>query len=134
MGNSSAQNTCSTHITQNKVDPASTDQEDGRLAMSESGSAAVNSAHRPATHALPDDAVREAPAALSLPGERAGAPTSKRCIPLFASVVRCPGRRPGHVCVSVPVSGFFRVCAMGHTQLPTSSTIFRRFVKGCLPD
>lgn len=59
---------------------------------------------------------------------------SKRCIPLFASVVKCPGRRPGHVCVNAPVSGFFRVCAVGHTQLPTSSSIFRRFVKGHLPD
>lgn len=59
---------------------------------------------------------------------------SKRCSPLFAGVISCPGRMPGHVCVDVPVSGFFRVCAVGHTQLPTSSTIFRHFVKGHLPD
>lgn len=132
MGNNSAQNTCSTHLTQNKVGPASIDQEDGHLTMSERSSATSNSAHRPATHVLPD-AVREASAALSLPGERAGAPISKRCIPLFASIVQCPGRKPGHVCVSVPVSGFFGVCAVGHTQLPTSSTVFRRFVKGFSP-
>lgn len=56
-----------------------------------------------------------------------------RCVPLFASVVECPARNPHHVCVRVPIPGFFRVCPVGHTQLPTTSTAFRRFIKGCLP-
>jgi hypothetical protein len=134
VGNSSVQNTRTAWINQGAAVPDSTYQEAGYLAVPESGSTASNSALRPATHALIDDAVREAPTSLSLPGERVGAPTTKRCIPLFASVVHCPGRKPGHVCVSVPVAGFFRVCAVGHTQLPTSSTIFRHFVKGRLHD
>lgn len=127
MGNISAQNT-------RTAVPDSNYQESGHLVVPERSSAASNSALRQATHALIDDAVREASVLLSLPGERDGRHTAECCIPLLASVVRCAGRKPGHVCVSVPVAGFFRVCAVGHTQLPTSSTIFRRFVKGCPPD
>ncbi len=58
---------------------------------------------------------------------------SQRCIPLFGSVVRCAARTPNTVCVSVPVRGFSRVCPMGHTVLPTASTVFRHFVDKCLP-
>ena len=92
----------------------------------------ILSAANPVTHAPSDGQVDTAPISPSSRREQMGA--SKRCIPLFASVVKCPGRKPGHVCVNAPVSGFFRVCAVGHTQLPTSSSIFRRFVKGHLPD
>lgn len=58
---------------------------------------------------------------------------SQRCIPLFASVVRCAARTPNTVCVSGSVRGFSRVCPMGHTVLPTASTVFRHFVGKCLP-
>ena len=133
MGNSSVQNTRTAWINQGAAVPDSTYQEAGQLAVPESGSAASNSALRPATHALIDDAVREAPTSLSLPGERVGATSLKRCIPLFASVVHRAGCKPGHICVSIPVTGFFGVCAMGHTQLPTSSTIFQHSVKGLSP-
>lgn len=57
----------------------------------------------------------------------------QRCIPLFASVVRCAARTPNTVCVRVQVRGFSRVCPMGHTVLPTASTVFRHFVGKCLP-
>lgn len=92
----------------------------------------ILSAANPVTHAPSDGRVDKAPISPSSSRGQMGA--SRRCIPLFASVVKCPGRRPGHVCVNVPVSGFFRVCAVGHTQLPTSSNIFRRLVKSHLPD
>lgn len=127
MGNSSAQNTRSAWITQVANDPDSIYQEVGQLVVPGSSARAPISAHPPA---LLEDAVREAPASLSLPGERVGATSTKRCIPLFASVVACSGRKPGHVCVSVPISGFFGVCQVGHTQLPTGSRIFQRFIKG----
>lgn len=55
MGNDSAQNTCSPHVTQHKIDPASIDQEDGCLALPECGTA---------------DVVGAVPASFSLPGER----------------------------------------------------------------
>lgn len=93
--------------------------------------AGISSTARPVTHAPSDEHVDKALIQLSPSRERMGAP--KRCIPLFASVVHCAGRKPGHICVSLPVAGFFRVCAVGHTQLPTSSTIFRRFVEGLSP-
>ena len=130
MGNSSAQNTRSTWITQVANNPDSIYQEVGQLVVPGSSTAAPISAHRPA---LLEDAVGEAPTSLSLPGERVGATSLKRCIPLFASVVHRTGCKPGHICVSIPVTGFFGVCAMGHTQLPTSSTIFQRSVKGLSP-
>lgn len=130
MGNSSAQNTRSAWITQVANNPDSIYQEVGQLVVPGSSAGAPISAHRPA---LLEDAVREAPTSLSLPGERVGATTAKRCIPLFASIIQCAGRKPGHICVSIPVEGFFGVCAVGHTQLPTSSTIFQRFVKGFSP-
>lgn len=114
-------------------DPGIADRELGRRCTPESVAAPSDSAHSPAPHhALIDDVVRDAPTPLSLPGERVGAPTP-RCIPLFASVVQCSARTPGTVCVRAPIPSFSRVCPMGHTVLPTASTVFRRFVDKCLP-
>lgn len=56
--------------------------------------------------------------------------TRTRCIPLFASVVRCAARMPGTVCVGGPVPAFFRVCPAGHTVVPTTSPLFHRFFAG----
>lgn len=87
-----------------------------------------DSAIRPApNHALSGDVDRNAPTPLPLPGKRVGAPFRARCIPLFANVVHCMGRSPGSVCVSVPIPGFFHRCPLGHTQLPTTSSFFKRF-------
>ena len=90
MGNSSVQNTRTAWINQGAAVPDSTYQEAGQLAVPESGSAASSSALRPATHALIDDAVREAPTSLSLPGERVGAPPPIavfRCSPVLFTVL-----------------------------------------------
>ena len=125
MGNSSVQITHTACITQVATVQASACVGTGHLVVPARGSTASNSAPHLATPVLLDDAVREAPASLPLPGERVGAPTP-RCIPLFASVVRCSARAPGAVCVNIAVSGFFRVCPVGHTSIPTASAFFRR--------
>lgn len=121
MGNSSAQNTRSAWITQVANNPDSIYQEVGQLVVPGSSTAAPISAHRPA---LLEDAVGEAPTSLSLPGERVGATSLKHCIPLFASVVHRAGCKPGHICVSIPVTGFFGVCAMGTRNCPHPQPFF----------
>lgn len=133
MGNNHAQNTYSSWVEQDTLELGFADRELGRPVDPACGHAALN----PVRHATPfvvlGNTVREAPTPLLPPGERVGATTTDRCIPLFASVVQCVGRKPGHICVSIPAAGFFRVCAVGHTQLPTSSTIFQSFAKGRSP-
>jgi hypothetical protein len=89
MGNSSAQNTRSTWIAQATELPDSIYPEVGRFVVPESRCATLNSAYHPALPARIDDAAREAPTSLSLPGERGGCPTPKRCIPLSANVINC---------------------------------------------
>lgn len=133
MGNNSAQNTYSNWVEQGTLELGFADRELERLVDPACGHAAPNSVRRATPFMVFGSTVREALTPLLPPGERVGATSLKRCIPLFASVVHCAGRKPGHICVNIPVAGFFRVCAVGHTQLPTSSTIFQRFVKGLSP-
>lgn len=132
MGNNSAQNTYSSWVEQDTLVLEFADRELGRPVDPACGHAAPNPVRRATPLAVVGNTVREAPTPLLPPGERVGAPTP-RCIPLFASVIQCSARTPGTVCVSVPIPSFSRVCPMGHTVLPTASTVFRRFVDKCLP-
>ena len=132
MGNNSAQNTYSSWVEQDTLELGFADRELGRPVDPACGHAAPNPVRRATPCVVLGSTVREAPTPLLPPGERVGAPTP-RCIPLFASVVQCSARTPGAVCVSVPIPSFSRVCPMGHTVLPTASTVFRRFVDKCLP-
>ncbi|MET3960062.1 hypothetical protein ABIE52_006997 [Rhodococcus sp. OAS809] len=132
MGNNSAQNTYSSWVEQDTHVLGFADRELGRPVDPACGHAAPNPVRRATPLAVAGNTVREAPTPLLPPGERVGAPTP-RCIPLFASVIQCSARTPGTVCVSAPIPSFSRVCPMGHTVLPTASTVFRRFVDKCLP-
>lgn len=132
MGNNSAQNTYSSWVEQDTLVLGFADRELGRPVDPACGHAAPNPVRRSTPLAVAGNTVREAPTPLLPPGERVGAPTP-RCIPLFASVIQCSARTPGTVCVSVPIPSFSRVFPMGHTVLPTASTVFRRFVDKCLP-
>ncbi len=132
MGNNSAQNTYSSWVEQDTLELGFADRELGRPVDPACGHAAPNPVRRATPLAVVGNTVREAPTPLLPPGERVGALTP-RCIPLFASVVQCSARTPGTVCVSAPIPSFSRVCPMGHTVLPTASTVFRRFVDKCLP-
>ena len=96
MGNSSVQITRPSWITQETDELDLAERGLGKFVVPGRGSAASNSAHRPANHALSDGAVREVPTPLSLPGERVGAPIRRRCIPLCACVVHCSARISGH--------------------------------------
>ena len=133
MGNNHAQNTYSSWVEQDTLELGFADRELGRPVDPACGHAALN----PVRHAAPfvalGNTVREAPTPLLPPGDRVGATNTNRCIPLFASIIQFTGRNPDHICVSIPVEGFFGVCAVGHTQLSTSSIIFQRFVKGFSP-
>lgn len=132
MGNNSAQNTYSSWVEQDTLELGFTDRELGRPVDPACGHAASNPVRRATPLAVVGNTVREAPTPLLPPGERVGAPTP-RCIPLFASVVQCSARTPGTVCVRAAIPSFSRVCPIGHTVLPTASTVFRRFVDKCLP-
>lgn len=132
MGNNSAQNTYSSWVEQDTLELGFADRELERPVDPACGHAAPNPVRRATPLAVVGNTVREAPTPLLPPEERVGAPTP-RCIPLFASVIQCSARTPGTVCISVPVPSFSRVCPMGHTVLPTASTVFRRFVDKCLP-
>ena len=133
MGNSSVQITRPSWITQETDELDLAERGLGEFVVPGRGPAASISAHRPAPHALSDDAVREAPTSLSLPGERVGAPTPPCRIPLFACIVQCAAHFPGHVCVSAPVSGIVRICWIGHTLLPTDSILYLHLIKGRSP-
>lgn len=130
MGNNIAQVTSAAWVNAGAA-PNSSDLRVGQFVVPKCGSAAPSSARRPAPPTLSDDVVGDAPTRLSPPGDRVGAPTITRCIPLFANVIHCSGRSPGHVCMSVPVPGFFRRCPLGHVLLPTSSNIYRLLVNRC---
>jgi hypothetical protein len=132
VGNNSAQNTYSSWVEQDTLELGFADRELGRPVDPACGHAAPNPVRRATPLAVVGNTVREAPTPLLPPEERVGAPTP-RCIPLFASVVQCSARTPGTVCVRAPIPSFSRVCPMGHTVLPTASTVFRRFVDKCLP-
>lgn len=112
MGNSSAQNTRSAWITQVANNPDSIYQEVGQLVVPGSSTAAPISAHRPA---LLEDAVGEA---------------------LYSVVCQCRSSRrlqAGPYMRQHPGYWVLRRIRHGHTQLPTSSTIFQRSVKGLSP-
>lgn len=128
MGNSSVQITHPSWITQETKELDLAECELGNLVEPGRGSAASNPAHRPATHALSGDAVREVPASLSMPGERVGASKPDRCIPLSASAVEFPAGKPRYVCMSVASVLSCRVHPIPHCLIGLQSLHHR-----CLP-
>ena len=63
------------------------------------------------------------------PASHSAPASNPRCAPLCDYIVRCTSRIPGHVCMDVRLPGPFQRCAMGHTLLPTTSSLFQRFSK-----
>lgn len=127
MGNNSAQNTYSSWVEQDTLELGFADRELGRTVNPACGHATRNPVRRVSPFVVLGNTVREAPTPLLPPEERVGAPFRARCVHLFANAVPCMGRNPGSVCVSVPIPGFFHRCPLGHTQLPTTSSFFKRF-------
>lgn len=127
MGNNSAQNTYSSWVEQDTLKLGFADHELGRTVNPACGHATRIPVRRVSPFVVLGNTVREAPTPLLPPEDRVGAPFRARCVPLFANVVHCMGRSPGSVCMSVPIPGFFHRCPLGHTQLPTASSFFKRF-------
>ena len=129
MGNNIAQVTSAARVNAGAA-PTSSDLRVGQFVVPKCGSSAPSSARRPAPPALSDDVVSDAPTRLSPPRDRVGAPTNdRRCIALCEFIIQSPARTHGHVCMDIRLPDPFRHCALGHTSVPTTSSLFQRFSK-----